>query len=160
MGRPGPPPQQPCSPADNRAVAICFNRLMNRMPFLLLGWTCIALGTLGVFLPLLPTTVFLLIAAWAFAKGSPRWHAWLLGHPLFGRMLHCWQRHRAMPRRAKTMALATLAGSYAFTAWVLGPLSLGAILAGLCIAGVALYLAHIPVLSPAQEAELRSGSPG
>ncbi len=123
---------------------------MRKTGYLLLGWCCIALGVAGAFLPLLPTTVFLLIAAWAFARSSQRWHEWLHTHPRFGPALACWQRHRAMPRRAKVAAFVTLAISYAFTAWLLGPLSIGAIVGGVCIAAVALFIAHIPVLTREQ----------
>ena len=127
---------------------------MTRTTYLILGWTCIGLGVIGALLPLMPTTVFLLIAAWAFSKSSERWHQWLLNHPRFGRLIRCWHEHHAMPRRAKRIALLTLAASYAFTASVFGPLSLAAVIGGICVAGVALYIAHIPVLSSEQEMAL------
>jgi len=114
--------------------------------YLLLGWACVLLGLVGAFLPLLPTTVFLLVAAWAFSRSSPRWHRWLREHAHFGEAVRNWEEHHAMPRRAKRIAFAALAASYAFTAFVFGPLSWAAIIGGLCIAGVALYIAHIPVL--------------
>jgi uncharacterized membrane protein YbaN (DUF454 family) len=126
-----------------------------RRAYLLIGWTGIGLGTLGIFLPLLPTTVFVILAAWAFAKADPRWHAWLVNHPRFGPLLDCWQRHRALPRRAKLAALVALALSYAITAWAFGPTSWAAILGGVCIAGVAVYIAHLPLLTHEQEARLR-----
>lgn len=112
----------------------------------LLGWVCVALGTAGAFLPLLPTTVFLLIAAWAFSHSSPRWHQWLREHSRFGHLVRGWEEQHAMPRRAKRIAWLTLGLSYLFTASLLGPLSWGAIIGGICIAAVALYIAHIPVL--------------
>lgn len=117
-----------------------------RLLYMTLGWSCVALGTLGVFLPLLPTTVFLLIAAWSFSRSSPRWHRWLREHAHFGEMICAWEEHHAMPRRAKRLAFAALAASYALTAFLFGPLSLAAIISGICIAGAALYIAHIPVL--------------
>ena len=128
--------------------------MVKQTGYLLLGWCCVGLGVLGVFLPLMPTTVFLLIAAWAFARSSERWHRWLHSHRRFGPLLACWERHRAMPRQAKVAAFLTLALSYSFTAWMLGPFSTGAIIGGLCIAGVAIFLAHIPVLTQEQAAAI------
>jgi uncharacterized membrane protein YbaN (DUF454 family) len=104
------------------------------------------IGLIGAFLPLLPTTVFLLIAAWAFSRSSRRWHRWLREHAHFGESIRAWEEHHAMPRRAKRIAFLALALSYAFTAYVFGPFSWAAVLGGVCIAAVALYIAHIPVL--------------
>jgi len=118
--------------------------------YLLLGWVCVALGLIGVFLPLMPTTVFMLVAAWAFARSSARWHRWLREHAHFGEAIRAWEEHHAMPRRAKRVAFFALALSYAFTAFLLGPFSWGAIIGGICIAGVAIYIAHIPVLVTAE----------
>ena len=126
-----------------------------RTGYLLIGWCCVGLGTVGLFLPLLPTTVFLLIAVWAFARSDERYHRWLLEHRLFGPLIACWQRHRAIPRRGKVAAFAALAASYALIAWIFGPLSGAALIGGICIAGVAAYLAHVPILSAEQEAALR-----
>ncbi|MCK7594042.1 YbaN family protein [Pseudomarimonas salicorniae] len=69
----------------------------------------LALGLIGVLLPGLPTTPFVLLAAWAAARGSPRLHGWLLRHPLFGPMISDWQRGGAVHRRAKWAASATMA---------------------------------------------------
>lgn len=105
---------------------------------------CVGLGLVGVFLPLMPTTVFVLIAAWSFARSSPALHRWLREHPRFGESLRAWETHRGMPRRAKRLALLMLAVSYATTAWLLGPLTLGALIAGTCIVGVAIFIARLP----------------
>jgi uncharacterized protein len=120
--------------------------------YLLMGWLCVALGVVGVFLPLLPTTVFLLVAAWAFSRSSERWHRWLREHRHFGEAVRTWEAHHAMPRRAKRVAFLALAASYAVTALVFGPFSWTAIIGGSCIIGVALYIAHIPTLESRQKA--------
>lgn len=124
--------------------------------YLALGWVCVGLGVVGAFLPLMPTTVFLLIAAWAFSRSSARWHRWLREHNRFGEVIRAWEEHHAMPRRAKRIAFLALAVSYAFTAYVFGPLSWAAIAGGICITGVAIYIAHIPVLNKPLEQTARS----
>ncbi len=80
-----------------------------RLLWVLVAWTALALAVLGIVLPGLPTTPFVLVAAWAAAKGSRSLHAWLLAHPLFGPMIRDWQAHGAVSRRAKVSALATMA---------------------------------------------------
>ena len=118
---------------------------MKEQSYLILGWICVGLGAIGLFLPVMPTTVFILIAAWAFAQSSPRLHLWLREHPRFGSSLRSWEDHRAMPRRAKRVALLMLGVSYLITATLLGPLSPGAIIAGICILAVAVFIVRIPV---------------
>ena len=80
-----------------------------------LGLINVALGIIGAFLPVMPTTIFLIIAAWCFAKGSPRLHNWLMSHPKFGAPLRNWQERGAIPRRAKILAVTMIAASFAFT---------------------------------------------
>ena len=65
---------------------------------------CLALGVIGIFVPGLPTTVFILMAAWAAARSSPRFHHWLESHPLFGAILRDWRKHGAVSRRSKITA--------------------------------------------------------
>jgi len=124
--------------------------------YLALAWACVALGLVGVVVPLMPTTVFLIIAAWAFARSDPRWHRWLRQHARFGEAIRAWEEHHAMPRRAKRVAFLALALSYLLTALAFGPLSPAAIIGGICIAGVAIYIAHIPVLQQGKKAPART----
>lgn len=76
-----------------------------RLLWVAIGGIALALGLIGVALPLVPTVPFLLVAAYAFARSSPRLHGWLMNHPRFGPPLQEWQRHRAISRRAKTIAV-------------------------------------------------------
>jgi uncharacterized membrane protein YbaN (DUF454 family) len=71
------------------------------LPWLLLAVLALALGLVGIVVPGLPTTPFVLLAAGAAARGSPRLHAWLLAHRRFGPALRAWEREGAIPRRAK-----------------------------------------------------------
>jgi uncharacterized membrane protein YbaN (DUF454 family) len=126
-----------------------------RAVHLTLGWVCLLLGFIGVFIPLMPTTVFLLVSAWAFSRSSERWHRWLREHARFGETIRAWEEHHAMPQRAKRIALLALAASYALTAYVYGPFSWAAIIGGICIAAVAIYIAHVPVLNEAAKQRAR-----
>ena len=83
---------------------------MFRPLWLLLGITSLALGIVGVVLPLLPTTPFVLLSAYCFARSSPRLHDWLIGHRIFGPLIHNWERHKAISPRAKVMAVLSMAG--------------------------------------------------
>ncbi|MEE8727604.1 MAG: DUF454 family protein [Rahnella inusitata] len=86
---------------------------MKRVLLIILGWICVVLATLGVVLPLLPTTPFLLLAAWCFARSSPRFHHWLLHRSWFGSYLRHWQQHRALPKGAKPKAVALILVTFA-----------------------------------------------
>jgi uncharacterized membrane protein YbaN (DUF454 family) len=84
-----------------------------------LGVLALAVGILGVFLPLLPTTVFLLIALWAFSRSSPRFHRWLYDHPRLGPPLRAWHRHRVISPGAKAAAVGLMAAGLLFAGGVL-----------------------------------------
>lgn len=83
-----------------------------RYVYLALGLVFVALGVIGAFLPVLPTTPFLIVAAACFARSSPRLESWLLNHPQFGPMLRAWREHGAIPRKAKLMALTGVSISF------------------------------------------------
>ena len=90
-----------------------------RTLWLCLGLTATGLGLLGVVLPLLPTTVFLILAAYAFARSSPRLHGWLVGHPRFGPAIVNWQTHGSISRNAKIAAVTVMALTLVIT-WAIG----------------------------------------
>ncbi|MBB4006867.1 YbaN family protein [Allorhizobium taibaishanense] len=83
-----------------------------RLLMLCLGWFFVALGVIGIFLPLLPTTPFIILAAGLFARSSPRFEQWLLDHPRFGKPLTDWRREGAISGRAKGAAVTVMAISF------------------------------------------------
>ncbi len=86
---------------------------MLRPLYFLAGLLMLALGVIGAFLPVMPTTIFLILAAWCFARSSPRLEAWLLDHPRFGPTLRDWRQYGAISKRAKAWASAGMAAGFA-----------------------------------------------
>lgn len=91
---------------------------MKRTILIIIGWLAVVLATLGVVLPLLPTTPFLLLAAWCFARSSPRFHHWLLYRSWFGSYIRHWQEHRALPPGAKPRALIFIVITFAVSLYL------------------------------------------
>lgn len=88
-----------------------------RIPYLCLGWAMVTLGFIGAFLPLMPTTIFLILASWFFARSSPRLETWLLDHPRFGPILRAWNDTGAVSGYAKVAAcIGMIAGFVLF--WI------------------------------------------
>lgn len=115
--------------------------------YLMVGWAAVALAVAGAVLPVLPTTPFLLVAAWAFAKASPALDRWLHTHPRFGPFLTDWRNHRAIPRRGKVAAVIGMTVSWLVVLLVSGnPVALAA--SGLCMACVAVYVVTRPSPPP------------
>ena len=107
-----------------------------RAAFLALGGSALLLGVVGIFLPVLPTTPFLLLAAGCFARGSTRLHDGLLAHRTVGPIIRAWHEHRSMPPGVKPFAFLMMALSFGTSIAVMESpwhrimlLSLGAVLA-------------------------------
>ena len=98
-------------------VSSGLRRDVRRWPFLILAYGSIALAGVGVVLPGLPTTPFVLVAAWSASRGSDRLHAWLYEHRHFGPPLKDWAEQRAVSPRAKVTAVALLALSWTMLTW-------------------------------------------
>lgn len=92
---------------------------IKRVFFLSLGFLFLALGILGVFLPLLPTTPFLLLASFCFSKASRRFQDWLHDHPRYGPILKEWHQERVIRPKAKALAISMILVSFSFPVFVL-----------------------------------------
>lgn len=97
------------------------------------GCLNVALGLIGAILPVMPTTVFLIAATWAFSKSSTRFHFWIWNHPLFGPSVRAWYENRAIPFRAKVAAITMMSASFLYVtlavaeSWVLPLIMAGAL---------------------------------
>jgi uncharacterized membrane protein YbaN (DUF454 family) len=118
-----------------------------RIAYLGLGVLCVGLGVIGAFLPVMPTTVFLLIAVWAFSKSSARLERWLLEHPRLGKRVREWRAHRTIPLPVKLTAWGSMAASLTIMFLVeAGPIAITA--AGAFMAVGAIYIASRPSKPP------------
>jgi uncharacterized membrane protein YbaN (DUF454 family) len=113
-----------------------------------LGLVALALGVVGALLPLLPSTPFVLLAAFAFGRGSPRLRRWIEAHPRFGPPVRDWEAHGAIARPLKRLAVAVMAATFAIgVAAGLPPLALAVQAA--CLAGAGAYVLTRPDGPPA-----------
>lgn len=94
-------------------MAVAKNRVV-RLCLFILGIFSVGLGILGVFLPVLPTTPFLLLAAWCFLKSSETAHGWIYRQPLFGKALKNWEKNRSIARPTKVLAVSMIVLSVVF----------------------------------------------
>lgn len=81
---------------------------MKRLFLITLGWVCVGFAFVGIFVPGIPTTIFLIIALWAFTKTSEKLRNWLLNHKRFGPILTNWQEHKVVPRRGKILMVTLM----------------------------------------------------
>lgn len=91
----------------DREMVVVKNQVLRFFLFSI-GVIALILGAIGAFLPLLPTTPFVLLAAWCFVKSSPKAHQWIYRQPVLGDALRNWENNRAISRRAKITALTMI----------------------------------------------------
>lgn len=119
-----------------------------------LGYLSLALGAAGIVLPLLPTTPFVILAAWCFARSNPALAAKLYDHKHFGPALTAWRDQGAVSRRAKSLALSSLLICYLISIWLIESPYVPFVLAAI-MGSVALYIAKRPVPSTQAQHEER-----
>jgi len=108
------------------------------------GLLCVGLAILGAILPILPTTVFLIMATACFAKSSPRMQKKLLNNKTFGPLIRDWQQHRSIPVKAKRIALLTIALSVLWSGFLLQNMMLTALVM-LLVIGPFIFLWRLPI---------------
>ena len=113
---------------------------------------CVGIAAVGAVVPLLPTTLFLILALACFTRGSPRLARRLLAHPRFGPPLAAWQQYRIVSRRGKTLAVAGMALAVVLVALTTDGW-LATALVGVTLVGVAGYVVTRPSVAPTPAAE-------
>lgn len=114
---------------------------MLRPIYFVLGVLMVILGLIGIFVPLMPTTSFLILAAWCFARSSRRAEAWILNHPKFGPPIRAWRQDRAIARRYKIMSVAGMAIGLVLFMVSAQPAWWVATLVGLALLALSIYVA-------------------
>ncbi len=112
--------------------------------FLAGGWLCVGLASLGVILPVLPTTPFLLVAVWAFTRASPELAERIRNHPRFGPYVVAWEKYGVIPPFAKVLAVLMMAASFSWLVYATEGSLAVKIAVGLILAAVAGYIVTRP----------------
>ena len=116
---------------------------LKRSFWLVIGLLCVALGLIGAVLPILPTTPFLLLAAFCFARSSDRLHGWLINHRLFGPPIRDWQERGAISKPAKRLAIISMIVVFSISVFLQIPMyALG--LQALALFGAATFILTRP----------------
>jgi uncharacterized protein len=115
-----------------------------RAVYIAAGSLCVLLGVIGLFLPLLPTTPFLLLAAACYARGSRRFYDWLLANRTFGPLIHEWRKHRSIPYRTKISAIALMSFTLGISIVFFVPVMWVKLLLGAMGVGLAIWMYRMP----------------
>jgi uncharacterized membrane protein YbaN (DUF454 family) len=117
---------------------------IRRWGWFALGWIMVALGIVGLMLPVMPTTIFMILAAACFSHSSPRFERWLLEHRWFGASIRRWRERGAIPLKIKIVAIVSMAGGYGVLLVTARPVWWVDLVVGLALIGCAAYVASRP----------------
>jgi uncharacterized membrane protein YbaN (DUF454 family) len=115
---------------------------LKRYLFIVLGTLCLAIGIVGIFTPILPTTPFLLLAAFCYLRGSARFHRWLMNNRVFGGYIRSYTEGRGIPLKLKLFTIALLWVTIGISIWLVANMIVTAILLVVAV-GVSLHIAFI-----------------
>lgn len=112
--------------------------------WLFIGFAALLLASLGIILPLLPVTPFILVAVYAFARSSKRYYRWLIEHKVFGSLIENWQEHKAIDIKSKTMSTISIV-AILIVSIILGVNSTLIWAQGFILTGVVIFLLSRPL---------------
>lgn len=125
-------------------------RRLRKHAWAVLGYLNLGLGLLGAVTPLLPTTVFILMAAACFTRSHPQLEQRLLQHPIFGQVIHDWREHRGMRRSAKRLALGSMLFSFGVSIMLCAHLPYVQAMLALLWLSLSAWIVHLPTLPAGQ----------
>ena len=120
---------------------------MLKIILMLTGILSLISGIAGIFLPLVPTTPFILLSAVCFARSSKRAHQWLMNHRVFGRIIHNWEQHRGIEAGHKKRAMIATVISFAISIYLVPIVAVKILLVVMCM-GVLYGLSRLTVIPP------------
>lgn len=154
-------PQQSPPPSD-KPLPTRVTHCTLRWILFAFGWLNVALGVIGIVVPGMPTTVFLLIALWAFSKCSERFQTWLWNHPRLGPPVRAWHEHKVIPPAAKVFAVVMMTSSVFIVAIFVADGWLMPTIMALIFLPIAGYIvtraSYAPVRAPAKNAPINNES--
>jgi len=112
--------------------------------YLTLGWTSVGLGFMGVIMPILPTTPFLIVALWAFSRSSPELAAKIRSNRFLGPYIRDWEEAGVIPLKAKVLAVAMMAAMFAYLAFVADLPAWAVAIAGAVLLAIAIFVVSRP----------------
>jgi uncharacterized membrane protein YbaN (DUF454 family) len=115
---------------------------LKRQLLITIGTICVVIGVIGIFVPILPTTPFLLLAAACFLRSSPRFHSWLMNNRLFGTYIRNYTEGRGIPIRVKLFTIALLWATIGISIWLTANLIVTVILL-MVATGVTIHIVFI-----------------
>ena len=126
-----------------RETARSFGPRLKRLFWLCVGGLALTLGAIGTVLPVLPTTPFVILAAFAFGRSSPRLQAWLENSATFGPMIREWRQHGAIAPKYQAMAVTLMAGAFVLSLF-LGVKPIVLLIQAVCLSLAALFVLSRP----------------
>ena len=145
------------TPATRSRTPEGLARCGARWALLMFGWANVVVGAIGIVVPGLPTTVFLLVALWAFSRSSERFQTWLWEHPRLGPPIRAWHEHQVIPVRAKLLAAAMMSLSFVYvTFFVAEDWVLPSFMAAVLIPAAAFVLSRQSRVPETAEAAIRT----
>lgn len=127
-----------------------------RIFYIILGWFSLITGIIGIFLPLLPTTPLVLLAAWCFSKSSQRFHHWITHHKYFGPIIRDWQSAEGIPKKSRNRAILFMWAGMSISMIIVARFwaTIGLIVIGLA---VTVHLMRMPIRSENTDTDESAG---